>query len=215
MIDLDRMADRLPSVRTFLIAAAVVLAAVLVAGGGWYWYRASQREAARVYAAALAQAHTAPASQGTPEARDAAARSLESALQSHPSAPLADQAAYELGSLRHAAGQYASARAAYGIALARGSSPTLKTLARLGIGYAWEAERNLPRATETFQAVAADLKPTDAFYEQALLDLARVQELAGRKDDAVQTYRRLLKDVARSPRADEVRLRLASLGATP
>jgi tetratricopeptide (TPR) repeat protein len=215
MRDLDRLTDRLPTPRTLLIAAAAVLAVLLAGGGGWYWYRASQRDAAVVYAVALAQVRAARAPQGTPEARAAAARSIESALQSRPSAPLAAQAAYELGSLRHAAGQYANARAAYEVAVARGTSPTLTTLAQLGIGYAWEAERNLPKAAEAFQAVAARLKPADAFWEQASLDLARVQELAGRKDEAVQTYRRVLKDAARSPRADEVRLRLASLGATP
>jgi TolA-binding protein len=48
-----------------------------------------------------------------------------------------------------------------------------------------------------------------------LLDLARVYELGGKKDAAVETYRKVLKEVPETPRADEARARLARLGATP
>ena len=45
------------------------------------------------------------------------------------------------------------------------------------------------------------------------MDLARAQELSGKKSEAADTYRRLLKDVPASRRADDVKARLAALGA--
>jgi hypothetical protein len=44
---------------------------------------------------------------------------------------------------------------------------------------------------------------------------ARVQEQSGDKTAAVETYRRLLREVPQSLRADDVRNRLGILGATP
>ena len=128
---------------------------------------------------------------------------------------MALQAAQLLGNLRFASGQYEGARAAYQVTIARAGAGTMATLARAGIGYAWEAERKLPEATQAFEAVLADLKPTSFYYEELLSDLARVQERSGKKDAAIATYRRILKDLPKSPRAPEVRARLASLGATP
>ncbi|MGH7393193.1 MAG: tetratricopeptide repeat protein, partial [Candidatus Rokuibacteriota bacterium] len=92
---------------------------------------------------------------------------------------------------------------------------TVRTLARAGIGYAWEGEQNWAKAAEAFQAALADLKPGDFHYEELLIDLARVQEVGGQKPAAIDTYRRLLKEVPGSLRADDVRTRLASLGAAP
>ena len=46
-----------------------------------------------------------------------------------------------------------------------------------------------------------------------LLATARVQEELKQTTSAIETYRRLLKDVPDLPRADEVRSRLALLGA--
>lgn len=214
MIDFGTIALRLPSARSVVVGASVVLLLIVAGGGGWYWHLSAQRKAAEDYAAALARAHTARAPQA-PDARAAAVRDLEAVLRTHPSHPMAAQTAYELAGLRHADRQYAAARSAYEVTLARGAGGTLRTLARLGIAYTWEAERNLPKAAESLEALVTDLKPREAFFEEALLDLARIQELAGRKDDAVRTYRRVLKEVAQTRRAEEVRLRLASLGVAP
>ena len=142
-------------------------------------------------------------------------RDLERVLAEYPSNAMAPQAAYLLGNFRFAAGQYDRARAAYQVTIARASGGTMATLARVGVGYSWEAERKLPEATQAFATALADLKSTSFYYEELLSDLARVQERSGNKDAAIATYRRLLKDLPRSARAPEVRNRLASLGATP
>jgi tetratricopeptide (TPR) repeat protein len=205
----------LPSRRVIALGALALVAALLVIAGVWYWRSVQEQRAASAYATALARLGPARSQDATPEVRATAARELEAALQAHPSASMAAQAAFELAGLRYADRQYAQARGAYEVALARASAPTLRTLARVGIAYTWEAERDHPRAIEALNRTVAELKPGDFLYAETLTDLGRVQELAGRKDDAVQTYRRLLKDLPAWRRADEVRARLAALGAAP
>jgi tetratricopeptide (TPR) repeat protein len=151
----------------------------------------------------------------TAEARAAVARDLEAVLARYPSAALAGQAAWELGNLRYAERDWERARRAWEITLARSPSSTLRTLARAGIGYAWEAEGNLAKAREAYQAALAGLKPGDFDYEELLMALARVQEQDGDKAAAVETYRRLVRELPQGLRVDDARGRLASLGATP
>src|SRR5207247_1673241 len=52
----------------------------------------------------------------------------------------------------------------------------------------------------------------DFYYEALLADLGRAQELAGQKADAIETYRRILKELPQARRAEEIRARLRSLG---
>jgi tetratricopeptide (TPR) repeat protein len=201
-----------PAPRT-LVAAGLGLALVAaIAVGGWYWYDTQQRRVGAAYAEVMTRAYAAQAPQATSDTRARVAQDLENLIAQHPSGASAE-AAYGLGNLRYAAQQYAAARSAYELAVGRGGSPTVRTLARASIGYTWEAERNFPKAVETYQAVAADLGPKDFLYEQTLLDLARAQELAGRPADAIATYQRLLKEYPAARRADEVRGRLVALGA--
>lgn len=201
-----------PSPRTVVVAIAAVLIVGVLVAGGWLWHAAGERRAMAAYAEALAQAQAAKTS---PEARLAAIRALEAVLAEYPSAPATSQAAYHLGDLRYDAGQYAAARSAWEIAVAKRPPPTVHSLAVLGIGHAWEAERNFPKAIDAYQAALTSLGPRDFLYEELLVDLARAQELAGRRDDAIASYRKILKELPGSRRGDDVRGRLASLGAAP
>jgi tetratricopeptide (TPR) repeat protein len=199
-----------------LLAAVGVGVALLAAAavGGWLWSEAREGRAAAAYADPLARLSAARGSSLTPETRAGIARDLEAALAQHPSARPAAEAALELGNLRFAERDWARARSAWEVAVSRGTG-TLRVLAQAGIGYAWEAERNLPKALEAYQAALGTLQPTDFHYAELLLAVARIHELAGDKPAAVETYRRLLKDVPGSPRAEDVRVRLASLGVAP
>jgi tetratricopeptide (TPR) repeat protein len=205
----------LPSWRTLGIVAAVVVAVALLGTGAWFWNASQQQRGAAVYADVLSRHGRAENPLGPPEAREAAVRDLERTLADYPSNAMAPQAAYMLGNVRFISGQYDRARAAYQVAAGRASGTTVAILARAGIGYAWEAEKKLPEAAQAFEAALADLKPTSFYYEELLSDLGRVQERAGKKDAAIATYRRILKDVPKSPRTGEFKTRLASLGATP
>jgi TolA-binding protein len=205
----------LPPWRTLAIAAGAVVALALLGTGAWLWSAARTQRGTEAYAETLMRNRASEAPQATPEVRETAIRELEQVLAEYPTNAMAAQAAYLLGNLRFASGQYDRARAAYQVTIARAGGGTMATLARAGLGYAWEAERKLPEATQAFETALADLKPAAFYYEELLADLARVQELSGKKDAAIATYRRILKDLPRSPRAAEVRNRLASLGAAP
>ena len=208
----------IPSWPPSRVTLGVIAGLILLAGvgiGAWFWSEEQDRRATTAYVEALNQLGGTGAAPPPPETRSAAARSLEAALARYPSAAMAALGAYELGNVRYGERDWARARSAYEIAAARTGSPTLKALARAGIGYTWEAERNPAKAVESYHAALAGLKPGDFYYEDLLLDLARSQEQAGKKDAAVETYRRHLKELPRSPRADEIKGRLTRLGASP
>ena len=212
---IDIRALRVPSPRTLTLIALVVVGVAAVVTGGWFWFDAQTRRAAEAYSEAFAQLRASRNPQESPAAKLAAAQALEAVMARHPSAAGAATAAFELGNLRYEAREWAAARGAYELAAAASAAPTIRTLARASIGYTWEAERNFAKAAEAYQAAGSGLKPRDFMFEELLLDLGRVQELSGKKTEAVETYKKLLADAPGSPRAGDLRIRLAGLGATP
>ena len=205
-----------PSMRTIAIVAGAVVAVGLLAAGAWLWSGAQQRKGSSAYAEALILARPSQNPQVPADARMRVILGLERVLVEYPSNAMAGEAAYELGNLRYTIGEYDKARAAWQVAIARaGGIGTVTTLARAGIGYAWEAERKFPEATRAYEAALAELKPTAFYYEVLLVDLARTQELTGQKGAAAATYRRILKDLPKSVRSEEVRNRLGGLGVAP
>jgi TolA-binding protein len=202
----------LPSVRTMVIAGIAAVVIALAAVGGWFWWSAQQRRILEAHAAVIARVQPALAAEAPADARATAMRDLEQLLATYPSAATVPEAAYELGNVRFAAGQHSRARDAYELALQRGASGLLRALSRSGVARTWEAERDFPRAAEAYAALVKDLDPRSFLYEDALLDQARCLELAGKKDEAVATYEKILKEVPTAKRADDVRTRLASLG---
>ena len=127
-----------------------------------------------------------------------------------PGAALAAQSAHELGRLRFDAGEYPGARAAYEIAIAKAGSTTVRTLARASIAAAWEAQGDFPKAIDAYTAAVAGDSPGEFYYEDLLVSLARTQELAGARDAAIATYKRLLKEVPKLRRETEFRVRSPS-----
>lgn len=204
-----------PTWPTIAITAGVIVVLGMLATGAWLWNAAQMQRGSAAYAATLNLARQSETPGAAETTKTAAMADLERILAQYPSNSMAAQAAYALGNLRFGAGQYEKARAAWQVAIAKSSGGTLATLAHAGLGYAWEAERKLPQATQAYEAELARLKPADFYYEELLFDLARVQELAGKKDAAIATYRRILKDLPKTVRAEEIRTRLANLGATP
>jgi tetratricopeptide (TPR) repeat protein len=204
----------LPDGRALLVAGVVVLVLALGALGGWLWWEASQRRMLEAHAAVMARVLPALAADAPADVRTSAIRDLEGLLARYPSARTVPEAAYELGNVRFAAGQYGPARSAYELAVQRSDPGLVRALARGGLARTWEAERDFVRAAEAHGALAKDLDPRNFLYEDALLDQARCLELAGRKDEAIATYQRILKDVPTAKRADDVRTRLASLGTS-
>ena len=202
-----------PTGRTLVIAGVALLVLVALGAGGWYWHTVSQRHAMVAYADALTRAQPALSAQATADARATGIHELETALTQYPSGPGAAQVAYELGSLRYDAQQYAQARGAWDLAVAQGAPRTLKALSLGGVAYTWEAERNYAKAVDAFKIALTGLGPKDFYYEELILGLGRTQELAGQKAEAIATYRRALGELAQSRRLEEIKARLAALGA--
>lgn len=201
--------------RLALKIAGGVVALGLLATGGWLWLRS---EEARGQAALAGTAEAVQQGEGplaTTQARQNAIAMLQAVLAQHGRSSAASQAAYQLGNLQYQAGDYAAARAAYEIALAKGAADSLRTLSASGVGYTWEAQRNYASAVTAYDAAARGLAPKQFFFEEALLDLARAQVLAGKPAEARATYERLLKDAPETRRAQDIRGRIAALPSSP
>lgn len=183
--------------------------------GGWSWYSAVQARGLEELARASALARDALAPQATAAQREAAARALEEVIARYSSGKIVEQAVYHLGNLRYQGGAYEAARAAYALALAKGTGGSFGRLSRVGIGYAWEAQGKYAEALAAYQGALQGLRVTDFLYEEVLMDVARGQELTGKLDDALETYRRILRDLPGSRRADDIRWRLATLEKPP
>jgi tetratricopeptide (TPR) repeat protein len=198
--------------RTFQIL--VVIAAVgILALGAWGWYRLEEAKGQASLASALILVQRAEAEPASGEARARAIEALEAVLSQHSRLSAAPQVAYYLGNLRYAAKEYAAARAAYELTLAKGATGSLRALAALGIGYAWEAEKKYPEAQAAYERALLGLTGKDFLYEEAAMSLARVQETSGKVAAALETYRRILKEVPDTRRADELKSRVASLAS--
>ena len=210
MTDFAEILDSRAARLALKIAGAVVAAGVLVTAG-WLWMRTADAHGQAALAAAAELVQQADGPQATPEARQRAITSLEQILAQHGRTSAAPVAAYQLGNLQYQAGDYAAARGAYELALAKGASGSVRTLAASGIGYTWEAEKNYANAVTAYEALVRQEHPKQFFFEEALLDLARAQALAGKPGDAIATYERLLKDVPDSGRAPDVRAKIADL----
>ncbi len=199
----------LPSWRV-LTAIGVTLVVLGAAGlGGWLWFSARQQRALESFAEAMVKVQRSQAQGAPAEAKLGAIRELEASLQQQPPAAALAQATYELGNLKYVEGQYPGSRTAYELAAAT-KSPTLSRLAQVNVGYTWEAQKDYAKAIEAFQKAVAPLKPGDFLYDEILVDLGRVQEMAGQKDAAIKTYRRVL-DNPKTRRSDDIRARLATL----
>jgi outer membrane protein assembly factor BamD (BamD/ComL family) len=194
------------------IGGAVLVVAVLGLAA-WLWLRAEDSRGQAALAASADLVQQADGPQATAEARAQAIASLQAVLAQHGRSSAAVQAAYELGNLQYQAGDYAAARGAYEIALAKGAAGSLRTLAASGVGYTWEAQKDYANAVTAYEAVARSVPSKQFFFEDALLDLARAQALAGKPVDALATYERLLRDVPETRRAPDIRAKIAELQA--
>ncbi len=192
--------------------ALIILAAVGLGWGGWMvWSTRAESHGAVALAQArflLAQAQTPNA---VPEAKERAQKALEDVVAEYPRLSSGAQAAYQLGNLRFAAGQYPQARAAFQVARSRARSASLTSLASLGIGFTFEAEKNYEAAEKSFAETVKGASAKDFLYEEAMSDMARVQELGGKRAAALETYQKILKELPDGRRAEELRARVATL----
>jgi len=194
----------------FKIAGVVVVVAVLMLAV-WLWMRTGDARGQAALAASADVVQQADGPLATGDARQKAVAALQQVLAQHGRTSAAPVAAYQLGNLQYQSGDYAAARGAYELALAKGATGSVRTLAASGVGYTWEAQKNYANAVTAYEALVRQESPRQFFFEEALIDLARAQALAGKPTDAVATYERLLKEAPDTRRAADVRARIADL----
>lgn len=194
----------------FKIAGVVAAVAVLVLAV-WLWMRTEDARGQAALAASADLVQQADGPLATGEARQKAITALQQVLAQHGRTSAAPVAAYQLGNLQYQSGDYTAARGAYDLALAKGAAGSVRTLAASGVGYTWEAQKNYANAVTAYEALVRQESPRQFFFEEALIDLARAQALAGKPTDAVATYERLLKEAPDTRRAADVRARIAEL----
>jgi tetratricopeptide (TPR) repeat protein len=188
-----------------------VFLVTLVAGGIWSWLGHREEQAQRAIGQALVTAQRAIAS-GQPAELEAAATALRQFLTVHSGARASVQAWYTLGQIEFRRAQWDAALAAFGEA-SRRDRGSVGLLSRLGQGYAYEAKGDAARALEVYQQALGGLGPKDFLYGDFLLGKARAQELAKDSAGAISTYKQYVKDLPTSDRVQDVRIRLALLGA--
>ena len=205
----DWLAD--PRLRRWALpVAAGVALVVAIAVGATMWHRSqeSRGEVALAAASVLVQQATAP--EAPPDARDKAIAALDGVLREHPrfSAP---------GKRPISSATSATPR----VRMARRVAPTSWRSPRAG-GIASRAQRarhrlhvggreDYTRAATAYESALKAMPPKTFLYEDALLALARVQELGGKPALAAETYQRVLKEVPDTRRADDLKTRLAAL----
>ena len=208
----NTIADLPGAVRWAILGVAGLILLVLAGSGAWAFLEHRETVAQRAFGSASALYRQAVAS-NQDQALRGAVDALKQFLSDHPRSGAAAQAWYLLGNLEYRRRALDTALAAFQEASRRGSG-SIGVLSRLGAGYVWEAKREPRRAQEVYQAALNGRDPKDFAYGELLLALGRVQEELQERDAAVETYRRFLRDVPASGRAEEVRIRLAILGAS-
>jgi len=194
-----------------ILSVGGLLVVLLIGAGGWAFLQQRETAARRAFASVTTTYRQAMAS--SHEASLAgAADALSQFLSAYPRSHAAAQAWYLLGNVHYQRRGLDAALAAFGEA-SRRDSGSVGALSRLGSGYVWEAKGEPSRALEEYKGALTGRDAKDFLYGDLLLAAARVQEELKQPAAAIESYKRFLKDVPSSTRADEVRIRLAILGA--
>jgi TolA-binding protein len=201
-----------PAARWTILGVGALLVGLLGTVAVWAVLQHRDASARQGFAVASAAYREAMGATGETAPLAEAETALKQFLKDHGRSTAAAQAWYFLGNVEYRRGAHDAAIAAFAEA-ARRDPGSIGVLSRVGAAYAWEAKKDLARALEAYQAALNGRGPKDFLYGELLLGVARTQEQLTQTPAAIETYRRLLKEIPDSPRTEEVRSRLAILGA--
>jgi len=181
--------------RTRIAQAAVVIGVVVLLGCGWVLYEwSNNRAAAALYL--KAEDETMRAALSAPSNRARTLETYAKIIEQYPRSSSAMLARYRLAGYAYDQGQLDRAIDHYNafIEQAPTDSP-LVALAWNGLGCAYEAKGNLPRARQSFER-ALSSKAGDGFSGITHQNLARVFEALNDPRQALTHYRKALERVA-------------------
>ena len=211
------------------VTAAVIAIAVVgtIAIGYFVWRERTHTRAHALLAAAFIvrdariappEAPGAPAAAAPtyPDERaraEAALGKFQAAADAYPSTDAGISARYQQAALLMALGRPVEAAVAYQDVIARGGDGIYAQTARLGLAEAQGRAGQFDQAIDGFKALA-QRKDGTLPIDGILMQLGRMYRDAGKREDAQQTFNRLVEEYPDSPYTADARRELESLKKT-
>ena len=197
----------------WLIPGIVVAVVVGLAAGGFLWVRQQNEHAAADLIYEGTRSVTERPLEALPRRSEESQKAIESfrkVLAGYPRSSAAPQAAYLLGNALSDLKDWEGAVKAYQDFLARyGDHRPLVPLVYQRLAYAQLSQGKVDEAEKTLSAV---LKIEGALNkDQALYELAKIDETLNRPEGALAHYQELMKEHPHSPLADEAAVRIKTV----
>ncbi len=194
--------------RPLLVGLGVVLLAAAVVGGVFYVDRQSSQKAQELEREAM-RFLTDPAvndPQKVDQALKEAIARYRQVVDQYPRTPTAPLALYHLGNTLVQANDVNAAIEAYQRYLAfYGSNPSMVGLVQQRLGYAYLLKGERDQAVKALTAILET--PGTLNRDQALFELARLEESQSRPEGALAHYQELIKTYPNSPFTSEATIR--------
>ena len=206
---LDQTLHRLQNYRRpLLVGLGVVLLAAAVVGGVFYVDRQSSQQAEALEREAI-RLLTDPAvtdPQKLDQAVTAAIARYRQVVDQYPRTPTAPLALYHLGNMLVQTNDVSAAIEAYQRYLAfYGSNPAMTGLVQQRLAYAYLLKGERDQAVKALTAILET--PGTLNRDQALFELARLEESQSRPEGALAHYQELIKTYPKSPFTSEATIR--------
>lgn len=192
-----------PKQRNMLLAGVGLV--LLAVAGGWLWNSAAKRKESFA-ARALQQARQVAESGNLPQA----AADLQKVTQTYGGTRSAVEAMLVLNQVRMVNGQTELAVGGLREFLAKNPPVEFQAPAWSLLGVALENQRKPAEAAEAY-GKASGAAQVDYLRADYLLQQGRAQTNAGKPQDAIVTYRKIVKDFPESVAVTEAKVRLAEL----
>jgi tetratricopeptide (TPR) repeat protein len=200
---------------TWLVAGVAIAVIAAVAVGGFIWYKQqADRSAAEMLNEGMRSVteRVADAPPRRPEEIQKAIASFRKVLAEYPRSSAAPQAAYMLGNGLSDLKDWDGAVKAYQDFLARyGDHRLLVPMVYQRLAYAQLSQGKTEEAEKTFSAVVKIEGSVNK--DQALYELAKIDETLKRPEGALARYQEIMKDYPQSPFAAEASVRIKTLDA--
>jgi tetratricopeptide (TPR) repeat protein len=200
-------------------AAVVAIAVAIGALSAWRLRGQEQAAVALAEAMAVADAEIVPPTSPTPpnpgsfpseQARsEAAVKKYLEVVEKHASTDAALTARFEAAALLTALGRTQEAEQHFQ-AVAAADRGVHGRMARMGLAEVQVKTGRYDPAIETYRELSAN-KDGDLPVDGVLMQLGRAYELAGKRSEALQTYRRILSEFPESLYASDARTAVAAL----
>lgn len=200
---------------TWLVAGVAVAVISAVSVGGFVWYKQqADRKAAEVLNEGVRSVTERPpdAPPRRPEEIQQAIASFRKVVTEYPGSAAAPHAAYMLGNALSDLRDWDGAVRAYQDFLSRyGDHRLLAPLVYQRLAYAYLSQGKTEEAEKTFSTLLTMEGALNK--DQALYELAKIDETLKRPEGALARYQEIMKDYPQSPFAAEASVRVKTLDA--